>query len=221
MKRTVITTSDGSTTFKVDKWNETFHSIHGAVQEAKHVYIKEGFDKMIQSAFSILEMGFGTGLNALLSLQRAQELNKRIQYTAVEGFPLNNTELNQVNYTDFATLDNFKKEFEQLHAIPWERYSEINKYFTLCKVNATFENFTTIQKFDLIYYDVFGYPCQPELWTIDLFNKMYKTLHPQGVLVTYACRKVIKDTMKEAGFDIEVLKGPPGKREMLRAVKRQ
>lgn len=217
MKRTLITTSDGSSTLKVEQWGETYHSIHGALQEALHVYIKNGFERVTKDSFSILEMGFGTGLNALLTLVQSQRTEKKVVYHAVEGFPLSVEEVKGLNYVKGSELESYEHDFELLHDVPWEQETGINDFFTLKKIKSQFEHMELNQKYDLIYFDVFGYPYQPDLWSLDMFIAMYALLSPGGLLVTYACRGVIKRAMKQAGFEIQVIQGPPGKREMLLA----
>lgn len=220
MKRTVITTSDGSSTLKVEDWGETYHSVHGAIQEALHVYIKNGFDRIDKGDFRILEMGFGTGLNALLTYIEAKQQNKTIVYHGVEGFPLKDNEVAVLNYTSGETTQEYSAVFNTMHDLEWEKEIEIADFFKIKKIESRFEDLNLKQEYDLVYFDVFGYPYQPELWSEAIFKKMYDGLKPNGLLVTYACRGVIKRAMKQVGFEIEVCAGPPGKREMLLAWKR-
>lgn len=221
MKRNIITTSDGSSSIRIEEWGETYHSIHGAVQEATHVYLMNGFYKINKESFKILEMGFGTGLNAYLTFLEALKTNKNIEYHSVEGFPLSQEEFESLNYK-LLTVDESKQVvFDRMHLIEWEELHELHSQFTLRKIHNTFQEVQlTNDYFDLIYFDAFGYPFQPELWTEDIFEKMYNCLQVNGVLVTYACRSAIKRAMKVAGFEIEVCPGPPGKREMSIAYKR-
>ncbi len=220
MKRTVITTSDGSSTLKVEDWGETYHSVHGAIQEALHVYIKNGYERINKEECRVLEMGFGTGLNALLTFINAKSLGRKVVYHGIEGFPLNNGEVEGLNYTSDGDMYEFEEVFESLHSLEWEREIGLTEFFSLKKVESKFESLYLNQEYDLIYFDVFGYPYQPELWSEAIFEKMYAALNENGLLVTYACRGVIKSAMKKVGFEIEVCPGPPGKREMLLAWKR-
>ena len=220
MKRTVITTSDGSSTLKVEDWGETYHSVHGAIQEALHVYIKNGFERLDIGDYRILEMGFGTGLNALLTFINAEQLGKKVVYHGVEGFPLSVSEVEGLNYTSDGNMPEFEGVFKSLHRLDWEKEIDITDFFRIKKTESQFEDLHLNQEYDLIYFDVFGYPYQPELWTEAIFERMYASLNKNGLLVTYACRGIIKHAMKQVGFEIEVCAGPPGKREMLLAWKR-
>lgn len=218
MKRTIIKTQDGSTTIKIDDWDECYHSKHGAIEEAKHVFVKNGlnlFDKPI----SILEIGFGTGLNAFITFLEAEKRNQIIEYTAVEAYPISIKESLLMNFVSELAAENSKNIFETLHTSHWDKPIELSKYFAFCKRKDFFENINDVQKFDLIYFDAFGYRVQPELWSSEIFKKMYIALKTNGVLVTYAARGIIKRNMTENGFFVEKLKGAPGKREMFRARK--
>lgn len=220
LNRKIITTSDGSSSIEIEEWGETYHSVHGAVQEAKHVYIKNGLEKISQSKIKILEMGFGTGLNAFLTVLEAKKTQKEIEYHSVEGFPLTIEEVKGLNYVALAENEEEKQIFNQLHSSAWNEPQSLTRQFVLHKILSTFENVDLQENyFDLIYFDVFGYPYQPDLWSVDVFDKMYKTLKEGGILTTYACRGAIKRAMKSAGFTVEVCPGPPGKREMTIAYK--
>lgn len=221
MERTFITTADGSLTIHLPEWDEHYHSKHGAIQEALHVFIAMGLkpfvSKPYQNPLSILEIGFGTGLNALLSLEFAKEYDLQIAYTGIEAYPLPETLIKQLNYTQQIGIDS--KEFLQLHASAWEQASNIHPNFELTKMERRFEEIDFTNRFDLIYFDAFGARVQPELWTEPIFNKMIHALKPKGVLVTYAAKGSVRRAMQTVGFEVERLPGPPGKREMLRATK--
>lgn len=219
LKRTVVTTSDGSSTLKIEEWGETYHSVHGAVQEALHVYIKNGFKKLDKDSYRVLEMGFGTGLNALLTFIEAEQNKKKVVYHGVEGFPIKQNEVAVLNYTTSESMNAYETVFQELHRARWEEEIDITNFFKIKKIETQFEHLELMEHYDLIYFDVFGYPYQPELWSEAIFVKMYDALNQNGLLVTYACRGVIKAAMKQAGFEIEVVAGPPGKREMLLAWK--
>ena len=221
MKREIIITDDGSTTIRIPDWNENYHSTHGAIQEAKHVFIKHGLDLFQnQNSISILEIGFGTGLNAFITF--LETLNKeKVNYVGIEAYPVAFEEILQMNYVSELHANNFKAIFETMHNCSWEIENRITYNFRLTKRKQFFQDITDQNKFDLIYFDAFGFPLQPELWGEVIFKKMFDALLPSGVLVTYACRTSIKNAMLTAGFSVEKLPGAPGKREMLRATKKE
>jgi len=218
LKREIIQTNDGSTTIHLPEWNESYHSKHGAIQEAYHVFIKNGLSLFQGMTIAILEIGFGTGLNAFITHFEANKNNQIIDYVGVEAYPLAIEEALKMNFaneihTTKATV------FNQMHECEWEIKNTISKNFILTKRKQFFQDINDMESFDLIYFDAFGYRVQPELWSEEIFLKMYKALRSNGVLVTYACRTSIKNAMLLAGFSVEKLPGAPGKREMLRATK--
>ncbi|GHC55362.1 tRNA (5-methylaminomethyl-2-thiouridine)(34)-methyltransferase MnmD [Ulvibacter litoralis] len=221
MKREFLTTGDGSVTIHLPEWDEQYHSKHGAIAEAIHVFIKTGLHHYIslfpQKPISILEIGFGTGLNAFLTLQEAVSQNLQISYTGVEAYPIQASEIPQLNYAGLLAAS--ETDFLTLHTSPWEEASEVNSNFKLTKRKQFFSEIKESETYDLIYFDAFGARVQPELWTEAIFEKMYKALLPDGVLVTYAAKGSVRRAMQAVGFEVERLPGPPGKREMLRATK--
>ena len=219
MKREIIKTQDGSTTIHLLEWEESYHSKHGAIQEAYHVFIKSGFDLFEEKPLSILEIGFGTGLNAFITFIEANKTNKSIEYTGVEAYPVLLEEALSMNYvTELHASDN-QSVFETMHQMSWNETHQLSSNFKLTKRQQFFQEINDCNQFDLIYFDAFGFRVQPELWSLEIFQKMYAALKPGGVLVTYACRSSIKNAMLESGFQVEKLPGAPGKREMLRARK--
>ena len=224
MKRKIVTTGDGSTTIQITDWNEQYHSMHGAVQEARHVFLKMGLDFWMnenpdQNSLHILEIGFGTGLNALLTLMHAEKSSVNLLYEGVEAYPVSSEELAQLNYLEAADAQAFEAVFEKMHQLPWEQTEIITEAFQLKKRKQTFETLEDQNQHDLIYFDAFGARVQPELWEEPIFQKMSNALKPGGVLVTYAAKGSVRRAMQAVGFKVERLPGPPGKREMLRAVK--
>lgn len=221
MKREFLTTGDGSVTIHLPEWNEQYHSKHGALAEAHHVFIQSGLDYYRSEhpgeTVSILEIGFGTGLNAFLTSLEAQNEKFKIKYTGVEAYPVESSELGKLNYAELIGVTN--AEFLQLHSTSWEISSEINPYFTLIKRKMFFSEIEEINAFNLIYFDAFGARVQPELWTEIIFRKMYQSLKVGGVLVTYSAKGSVRRALQAVGFNVERLPGPPGKREMLRATK--
>ena len=219
MEREIIQTLDGSTTIHLKEWDECDHSKHGAIQEAQHVFIKNGLSLFPNQSVSILEIGFGTGLNAFISFLESSKLNQSINYVGVEAYPVNATEILAMNYVDELNAKSQKEVFEKMHESKWDEKIELTAEFKLTKRKQFFDEIDDIEQFDLIYFDAFGYRVQPELWSTAIFQKMYTALRPGGKLVTYAARGVVKRSMIEVGLTVEKLPGPPGKREMFRASK--
>jgi len=219
LKREIIQTKDGSTTIQITDWDECYHSRFGAIQEAQHVFIKNGLSLFENQSVSILEIGFGTGLNAFITFIESKKLNQSIDYVGVEGFPISAEEVLSMNYVSELNAEDKSSIFEKMHKCNWEVQNILREDFFFTKRNQFFENINDIEKFDLIYFDAFGYNVQPELWSTAIFQKMFNALKPTGILVTYAARGVIKRSMNEVGFSVEKLEGPPGKREMFRAIK--
>lgn len=219
MKREIIITSDGSTTIHLPEWNEQYHSKHGAIQEAKHVFIKHGLDVVAKENISILEIGFGTGLNAIITFLEIQNTAKKIEYTGVEAFPVAADEIDRLNYISELNAENFQKEFDVMQKSNWEKRALISENFTLLKQQKKFEEINAIEEFDLVYFDAFGARVQPELWTESIFELMFKAVKKGGILVTYSAKGSVRRAMQKVGFKVERLPGPPGKREMLRAIK--
>ncbi|WP_140486728.1 tRNA (5-methylaminomethyl-2-thiouridine)(34)-methyltransferase MnmD [Flavobacterium sp. GSA192] len=219
MKREIIQTQDGSTTIHLEEWNESYHSKHGAIQEAKHVFIKNGLSLFKNKKLSILEIGFGTGLNTFISFLEAQKMNQIIDYLGVEAYPVAAEEILAMNYVDELDAGEQLAVFEKMHQSAWNEKIVLDNHFSLTKRQQFFQDIDDVAQFDLIYFDAFGYRVQPELWSTAIFQKMYDALKENGVLVTYAARGVVKRSMIEVGFRVEKLEGPPGKREMFRAFK--
>tara|TARA_R100001369_G_scaffold31662_1_gene56183 strand:- start:87144 stop:87848 length:705 start_codon:yes stop_codon:yes gene_type:complete len=227
--RKIITTSDGSKTIQIEDWNEQYHSIHGAIQEANHVFLKHGLlfysetfcdseHASESSAISILEIGFGTGLNAFLTLIEAEKLKLNINYVGVEAYPVQNEEIEQLNYVELISKTH-DAIFEKLHETSWEEYHQITSSFQLEKQQKLFKDINAKNQFNIIYFDAFGARVQPDLWTEDIFEIMFNVLKNNGVLVTYSAKGSVRRAMQAVGFTVERLPGPPGKREMLRATK--
>ncbi|TPV34027.1 tRNA (5-methylaminomethyl-2-thiouridine)(34)-methyltransferase MnmD [Paucihalobacter ruber] len=221
MKRKIITTADGSKTIQIEDWNEQYHSIHGAVQEAQHVFIKHGLHAVKLNSINILEVGFGTGLNAFITLLEADKNQIKINYTGVEAYPVLEDELAQLNYASTLNADGRTEDFWRLHRGDWELAFQITKNFKLTKQQKFFDDINDSDAYHLVYFDAFGARVQPELWDEAMFKRMYKALKNDGILVTYAAKGSVRRAMQSAGFLVEKLPGPPGKREMLRAQKKR
>ena len=223
MKRKIITTSDGSKTIQIEEWNEQYHSIHGAIQEANHVFLKHGllfYSEMVSEylPISILEIGFGTGLNAFLTLIEAEKLKLNINYTGIEAYPVSSNEIEQLNYIELIS-EKHSDIFKKMHNVSWEAQHQITSTYRLKKEQKFFKDITAKNEFNIIYFDAFGARVQPDLWTEDIFKIMFKALKHNGILVTYSAKGSVRRAMQAVGFIVERLPGPPGKREMLRATK--
>jgi len=230
MKREIIITADGSSTIHIPEWDEQYHSKHGAIQEAYHVFIMHGLYHFISSEgvsesyktvseVSILEIGFGTGLNTFITLLETEKLKSNIDYTGVEGYPVLADEINALNYTQTLNAGNRAKLFKTIHNVSWEEKHQICDGFTLIKRKQFFSEIDDTEAYNIIYFDAFGARVQPELWTESIFKIMYKALKTNGVLVTYSAKGSVRRAMQAVGFIVDRLPGPPGKREMLRACK--
>lgn len=221
MQRQPVITKDGSHTISIPEMNVTYHSHHGAIQESMHVYINAGLkyisETLKATEICIFEMGFGTGLNALLTLMEAEKNQLTIHYTTVELFPLLVDEIILLNYCEQLHRKDLEPVFQQLHQCDWEKDISITPFFTLHKIKNSLQDFTASKPQNLIFYDAFAPSAQPELWTKETFEKLYQILLPGGILVTYCSKSDVRRAMQAAGFIVEKIQGPRGKREMVRA----
>lgn len=219
----IIETSDGSHSLFVRSLNETYHSRHGAVQESQWVFIKHGLPSTTlgnrpsaQLGPRIHEVGFGTGLNALLAMRWAEEHRVHVYFTTLETHVLSLELAAQLNY---ASSEQEQSDFLKMHASPWNQDIVITPHFTLHKALREVQSEVSEAQFDVIFFDAFGPPTQPEMWTPAIFQRMFNALKPGGILVTYCAKGQVRRDMQSVGFTVERLPGPPGKREMLRATK--
>ena len=222
MKREFLITGDGSVTIHLPEWNEQYHSKHGAIAEAQHVFIRAGLNYYStifpDKPISILEIGFGTGLNAFLTLLESEKNKLDVIYTGIEAYPIEAAEISKLNYAQLISAS--KEVFLELHHSSWEMALEITSRFSLHKKKMLFSEIKDQNLYNLIYFDAFGARVQPDLWTEVIFKQMYDALKNNGVLVTYAAKGSVRRAMQAVGFIVERLPGPPGKREMLRAQKK-
>jgi hypothetical protein len=214
----LIKTSDGSTSLYIPQLDETYHSVHGALQETQHVFIKNGLQLFEHQSISILEIGFGTGLNALVTYKEHKVLQLNIHYETVEAYPISWNEASQMNFSEVLS-PTLSPIFEQMHCCPWDETVALSPIFSFKKRLQRFETINDVDSFDLIYFDAFGAQVQPELWQEAIFQQMYTALKRGGYLVTYAAKGSVRRAMQACGFIVERLPGPPMKREMLRAHK--
>lgn len=223
MEQKLVITEDGSHTISVPELNEHYHSTHGAMQESKHVFIENGLKqfKKLDNPFSILEIGFGTGLNALYTYLETQPGNERIYYITIEPYPVEKEMIRQLNYPELLKRDDAGKVFKQMHETTWYVPFYISDNFLLNKLNEKLEDVQLKEEqFQLVYFDAFSPHAQSEMWEQQVFDKLYHGIRKNGILVTYSAKGVVKRALKEAGFIIENPPGPAGKREMTRAIKK-
>lgn len=219
-EQSLIFSQDGSHSVFSTKYNASYHSIFGAIEESIHVFISAGLYYLFKSglkSISVFEMGFGTGLNALLTLLESERLGLHIQYETIESDPLSSHLLDQLNYSELLACD--PTLFYNLHACKWESAQKISDQFLLFKQQGKLQEILFTSKYDLIYFDAFAPSCQAELWSKEIHRKIFDQLNPGGVLVTYCTQGAFKRNLKEIGYRLEVLNGPGKKREMLRAIK--
>ena len=216
----IVETADGSKTLLDRKLNETYHSSKGALTESEHVFIKEGLKPLLEKeSLHVLEVGFGTGLNALLSCREADHHKIPIHYVGLETHPLLFEQVAQLHYPDWL-FDGSAAMLQTMHEVEWENGQPLSTYFTLQKRKLGIEHFTQQSAFDLVFFDAFAPTKQPEMWGLDFLAPAVAALRPGGVLVTYSSMGQFRRNLATLGMDVTKIPGPPGKREMVRAKKR-
>ncbi|OYU56134.1 MAG: hypothetical protein CFE25_02505 [Chitinophagaceae bacterium BSSC1] len=220
METALLLTADGSHTLVDPTTGASYHSKHGAIGESQEVFIQAGLEQALKrnpnQMLRVFEMGFGTGLNALLTLQKATEWKVPIAYTAIELHPIPAMHYQALNYGEQLGLE---VAFQTLHDSPWNQVNTINEWFSLRKVQNTLLDYQTDQTFHAIYFDAFHPELQPELWTQTVFEQCFQMLAPNGLLTTYCSKSIVRKNMMAAGLQVEKIPGPWGKREMVRANK--
>lgn len=219
MKRTVIKTKDGSSSIFVPELDESFHSLNGAYTESMHVFIDKGLRQRDKKELKILEIGFGTGLNCILTCKENITLQRQIHYHAIELFPITTDEMSLLDFNDFLD-ENFLDLFRKMHLSAWDEQCPILDNFILKKLTGDLQTYKFENNYDLIYFDAFAPNKQAEMWTPAIFQKMYDCLCFDGLLVTYCAKGEVRRIMQSVGFAVERTDGPPGKREMLVATKK-
>ncbi|MBL7911147.1 MAG: tRNA (5-methylaminomethyl-2-thiouridine)(34)-methyltransferase MnmD [Bacteroidia bacterium] len=221
MQLEVVNTNDGSTTLLNKELNATYHSKFGAVEESKHIYINHGLVPSMSyfgNSINIIEIGFGTGLNALLTLQEATLQKLNIHYYAIEKNPVPKELYKKLNYSSFVkTLE--EDQFERIMASEWEEQITLNPFFKISKLQKDIHDLPTLPQAHLIYYDAFAPAAAPDMWQKPVFDKLYNVLPQKGSIITYCAKGEVKRTLKQTGFIVEALPGPSGKREITRAIK--
>lgn len=221
MEKQLVVTEDGSHSIYIPELDEHYHSVHGAVQESKHVFINAGLRSVCLgiSKVEVLEIGMGTGLNAFLTYLESHSFPAEISYTTLEPFPVAKEIVKQLNYPELLGAEKQKDVFNKMHRMPFDTAETFSPKFTFMKRQQKVQDAGLLQKYHLIYFDAFAPSAQPELWTEDVFRRLFDCLVAGGALVTYCAKGEVKRTMKNIGFEVETLPGPPGKREMVRAAK--
>ena len=211
-------TEDGSHTLFVPEIDECYHSTHGAIQESQHIFIEAGIKQCQKEKIKILEIGFGTGLNAFLTLLEAERSEKQIQYTSLELYPVEIEKALQLNYPEELAPEK-RPVFDEMHTAEWNIEIPISSFFKLIKIETDFTGYVLEEQFDVVFFDAFSPEKQPEMWSEVLFEKIYAHCNQGAVLTTYCAKGIVRRAMQAAGFVVDRLPGPPGKREMLRGKK--
>ena len=223
MKREIKTTSDGSKTLYISELNENYHSHHGALQEARHVFIDNGLKTVQNYEINILELGFGTGLNVLVTIDEFLKTDKNhvIHYSTIEKYPVDECEVTELSYDSFFDEPNIKEYYRKLHECEWNKTTELYPNFFFTKYHRDFFDLKEIElpKINLVYYDCFGARVQPDLWEKPLFEMVADKMEMGGLLTTYSSKGSVRRILEELNFKVEKINGPPGKREMINAIK--
>lgn len=223
MKREIRTTNDGSKTLFISELNENYHSHHGALQEAEHVFIKNGLNLINDYEINILELGFGTGLNVLVTINEYLKTDKNhiINYFTLEKYPITQSEIENLSYFDHFGNPELKNIYQKIHQTEWEKSEEIISGFNLKKIQCDFFDLKNIDlpNINLVYYDCFGARVQPDLWEKPLFEMVSAKMSVNGLLTTYSSKGSVRRILNELNFKVEKKQGPPGKREMINAIK--
>ena len=217
MNLKLVKTNDGSNTIINTSLNESYHSINGAINESEHIFINNGLKRINKKAFQILEIGFGTGLNALLTKIYCEKKNVEIIYHAIDNLPIPNKVYSLLNYSRQLKIDN--NQFLKIHDSSWEEEIKLSEFFTIKKINFDFNKICFKEKYDLVYFDAFSPSKQIEIWNEANFQKLFNCINNKGILITYCAKGIVKRTLKKVGFETIPLPGPEGKREITLASK--
>ncbi|KAA3622046.1 MAG: SAM-dependent methyltransferase [Bacteroidetes bacterium] len=217
----IVTTQDGSHSLFSQQFGEQYHSKYGAILESRHVFIEAGLFYKFSSSdeVNVLEIGFGSGLNAFLSYLESVNRPKKIYYETMEAFPVSEPDALKLNYPEQLMAEDHASIFQQMHRLPWDAVHQLSPNFHFKKVLKKFEELKESARFDVVYFDAFAPGTQPELWENSMLSLVYEAMRPKGVLVTYSAKGSVKRNLKSLGFQVENIPGPPGKREMIRAIK--
>jgi len=214
----LIKTDDGSHTLYSEQYHAHYHSLRGALQESLHIFIENGYCFLAKNEVNILEVGFGTGLNAALTASKADEIGRTTQYTGVELHPPSESILSEINYlTKLSHVDSLN--WDKITQSKWNDKIQINSFFSIKKIQDDFIKYNICNQFDIVYFDAFAPDDQPEMWSESIFEKIYTSTNPGGILVTYCSKGIVKQALRKAGFRVERLAGPAGKRHIIRAMR--
>ena len=219
MEREIKMTSDGSQTLYVPELDEHYHSVHGAIQESDHVFIDKGIDALFLKEVKVLEVGIGTGLNCLLTALWSDKHQLKVHYTGIDPFPVSEELNKSLNYPSQIKSNKAQEYFDKIVESLWEDPITVHDQFVLTKKEQRIEDFESDQLYDIIYFDAFGPNSQKELWEYHILEKVYRLMSKKGIFVTYCAKGQLKRDLNAIGYNVETLKGPPGKREMTRARK--
>lgn len=219
-KRKVIETSDGSKTLFIPEMNEQYHSVNGALTESDYVFLEKGYRNHPSISLSIFEVGFGTGLNALLTAIEAEKSKRHTHFSSIEKYPITKDELNALDYGTLLSGEAVEI-FKKLHSAQWDTNVRISEYFSLVKIKGDLKSMAikTNDGYDIVYFDAFGPDKQPDMWDATILSKIYEACSPGAIFVTYSAKGEIRRRLESCGFKMERLPGPPGKRQMLRGAK--
>lgn len=220
MRLKLIDTGDGAHSLYNEELDEHYHSVHGAVNEALHVFIKHGWKATDKKFLNVFEMGFGTGLNFLVTFFENKISKRKLDYYSLEKYPLKDSIWRKINHLEILNKPEFQSTFDFIHECKWNELVKIDEHSSLNKLHGDIHDIILPVQFDLVYYDAFGPRVQPDLWTERLFKKLYQNMSDNGVLVTYCAKGQVRRNLEAVGFMVERLPGPPNKREMLRAIKK-
>ena len=217
-KPILIETSDHSHTLFIPEMDEYYHSRFGAIKESLHIFIRNGYEKTNKKdPLHIFEVGFGTGLNALITFMKALQDNRKIFYSGIELYPLEPSVYTQLNYPKILHVD--PSIFLKIHELSWDREHRFSNNFTISKIHADFLHYRFTRKYDLVYFDAFGPDKQPEMWEEPRLKTIFEALLPGGIFITYSAKGSLRRTLIKTGFRVKRIPGPPGKREIIFAIK--
>ncbi len=219
MKTEIIKTADGSCTLKNEYFGETYHSVNGAISESLHIFINLGLKNFEESEINILEIGYGTGLNAILSYLENISLNNKIFYHAIEKFPIDREYFHAFIENTAEISSKISKNIANKFCTDWNTETEVSENFHLLKQNIDFYDFIPDKKYDIIYFDAFSPDTQPEMWSFENLQKIINNLNTNGVFVTYCCKGIVKQMLRDLGLNVKRMPGPKGKRHVIQAKK--
>ena len=221
MQLQIINTKDGSQTLYIPEMEEQYHSVNGATTESKYVYLEKGYLFSKSKNPTVFEVGFGTGLNCLLTAILAEKHKRPTVYYSIEKYPLEKNIIQQLKYGESISTE-AQIIFDKIHSCKWNTEVKISQYFSLIKLQSDLitDDLEEIKNCDVIYFDAFGPDKQPQMWQPEIFRKIYSITATNGVFVTYSAKGEVRRQLTKSGFEMERIPGPPGKIQMLRGIKK-